>query len=139
MKDLVKIIHEASSGLSRFASPGYQILYFYVRILVVPVLTDVSKEDEEGLWEDYKLDDNQVSDSALVATRNFVDSQVSLKTETSRHVGQPGGQKHLLLLPGLLPGRRCDLRAQCPQKQTDDLLLQHHAAQQWPRRKLMRP
>ena len=46
MKDLVKIIHEASSGLSRFASPGYQILYFYVRILVVPVLTDVSKEDE---------------------------------------------------------------------------------------------
>ena len=63
MKDLVKIIHEASSGLSRFASPGYQILYFYVRILVVPVLTDVSKEDEEGLWEDYKLADNQVSGS----------------------------------------------------------------------------
>ena len=40
---------------------GYQILY--VRIPAVPVLTDVSKKEEEGLWEDYKLDDNQVSDS----------------------------------------------------------------------------
>ena len=64
MKDLVKIIYEASSRLSRFASPGYQILYFYGRIPAVPVLTDISKKEEEELWEDYKLDDNQVSDSS---------------------------------------------------------------------------
>ena len=27
------------------------------------MLTDVSKKDEEGRWEDYKLDENEVSDS----------------------------------------------------------------------------